>query len=99
MFHWIYAANAQHSEKICNFEGFCLGNVHILLYIFCHHLRIYVSWRVFVGPSGPGLGNVLGDEFVLKVACPQCRLSSTLSVLNVAVLNIVSSTSSVLNVP
>ena len=35
-------------------------------------------------PSGPGLGNVLGDEFVLKVACPQRRLSSTLSVLNIA---------------
>ena len=33
---------------------------------------------------GPGMGNVLGDEFVLKVACPQRRLSSTLSVLNVA---------------
>ena len=37
-----------------------------------------------MGPSGPGLGNVLGDEFVLKVACPQRRLYSTLSVLNVA---------------
>ena len=73
----------QHSEKICNFEGFCLGNEHILLDICCQHLRIYVSWRVSVGPSGPGLGNVLGDEFVLKVACPQRHLSSTLPVLNV----------------
>ena len=89
----------QHLEKICNFEGFCLGNEHILLDICCQHLRIYVSWRVSVGPSGPGLGNVLGNEFVLKVACPQRRLSSTSPVLNVAVLNIVSSTSSVLNVP
>ena len=73
----------QHLEKISNFEGFCLGNEHILLDICCQHLRIYVSWRVSVGPSGPGLGNVLGDEFVLKVACPQRRLSSTSPVLNV----------------
>ena len=36
-----------------------------------------------MGPSGPGLGNVLGDEFVLKVACPQRRLSSMSPVLNV----------------
>ena len=63
----------QHLEKICNFEGFCLGNEHILISICCQHLRIYASWRVSVGPSGPGLGNVLGDEFVLNVACPQCR--------------------------
>ena len=82
--YWIYDANTwgmnvlldiccQHLEKICNFEGFCLGNEHISLDICCQHLRIYVSWRVSVGPSGPGLGNVLGDEFVLKVACPKCR--------------------------
>ena len=83
MFHWIYAANAQHSEKICNFEGFCLGNEHILLDICCQHFRIYVSCRVSVGPPGPWLGNVLGDEFVLKVACPQRRLSSMSPVLNV----------------
>ena len=68
--YWIYDANTwgmnvlldiccQHLEKICNFEGFCLGNEHILLDICCQHLRIYVSWRVSVGPSGPGLGNVL----------------------------------------
>ena len=79
--------------------GFCLGNEHILLDICCQRLRIYVSWRVSVGPSGPGLGNVLGDEFVLNVACPQRCLSSTSPVLNVAVLNVVSSMSSVLNVP
>ena len=24
----------QHLEKICNFEGFCLGNVHLLLDIW-----------------------------------------------------------------
>ena len=66
--------------------------------------RKYVILRVSVGPSGRGLGNVLGDEFVLNVACPQRRLSSTspvlnVAVLNVAVLNVVSSTLSVLNVP
>ena len=66
----------QHLEKISNFEGFCLGNEHILLDICCQHLRIYVSWRVSVGPPDPGMGNVLRDEFVLNVACPQRRLSS-----------------------
>ena len=41
MFHWIYAANAQHSEKICNFEGFCL-------HIFCLNI---VSVNIFSCPE------------------------------------------------
>ena len=45
-------------EKVCNFEGFCLGNVHILLDICCQNLGIYVIWRVSGRPSGAGLGNV-----------------------------------------
>ena len=53
MFHWIYAANAQHSEKICNFEGFSLGNEKFLLDICCQYLRIcwiYAAniWRNYV---------------------------------------------------
>ena len=47
-----------HLENICNFEGFCLGNVHILLNICCQHLGIYVIWRVSGRPFGAGLGNV-----------------------------------------
>ena len=45
-------------EKVCNFEGFCLGNVHILLDICCQNLGIYVIWRVSGRPSGAGLRNV-----------------------------------------
>ena len=66
-------------EKICNFEDFCWGKVHILLDLCCQHLGLYVNWGVSVGPLGPGLGNVLGDEFVLN----QGRLSLTSPVLNV----------------
>ena len=54
----------QHMEKICNFEGFCLGNVHILLDIYCQHLGIYVSWRVSVRPSDASLRNV---HFVIYI--------------------------------
>ena len=54
-------------EKICNFEGFCLGNVHILLDICCQHLGIYVSWRVSVRPSGAGLGK---DKFQTRQVPP-----------------------------
>ena len=107
--------------EMCNFEGFCLGNVHILLDICCQNLGIYVIWRVSGRPSGAGLRNVhfftfkkkirkfltilpmfvlkvasgcdFEDKiyvlvmlnflryFVLKVACPQSRLSSKSSVL------------------
>ena len=55
---WMFLLDicCQHLEKICNFEGFCLGNEHILLDICCQHLRIYVSWRFFCGPFGPWVG-------------------------------------------
>ena len=85
-----------------HFEGFCLGNVHILLDIICQNLGISVIWRV------PEMMK-FQMYFVLKVACPQSRLSSKSSVLKVVcpqsrcpqsrVLNVVSSKLSVLIVP
>ena len=71
-------------EKICNFEGFCLGNVHILLDICCQHLGIYVSWRVSVPLTFFTNVEILSSKsHVLKVICPQSRLSSKSSVLKV----------------
>ena len=52
-------------EKVCNFEGFCLGNVHILLDICCQNLGIYVILRVSWRPSGAGLENVHFEGFCL----------------------------------
>ena len=86
-------------EKVCNFEGFCLGNVHILLDICCQNLGIYVIWRVSGRPSGAGLGNVhfwtfftnfwkISDNFAkvchVQNFCPQSRMSSKSPVLKVA---------------
>ena len=59
-----------------HFEGFCLGNVHILLDIICQNLGISVIWRVREMMK-------FQMYFVLKVACPQSRLSSKSSVLKV----------------
>ena len=43
-------------EKVCNFEGFCLGNLHILLDICCQHLGIYVILEGFWAPFGRRVG-------------------------------------------
>ena len=92
--YWIYDANTwgmnvlldiccQHLEKICNFEGFCLGNEHIL-YMLPTFENI-CKLEGFCGPFGPRVGKCIGGWI-----CPQRRLSSTSPVLNVAVLNVVS---------
>ena len=87
-------------EKVCNFEGFCLGNVHILLDICCQNLGIYVIWRVSGRPSGAGLGNVHFWTFFTNFNfCPQSRMSSKSHVLKVVSSTSLSSTSPVLNVP
>ena len=43
-------------EKICNFEDFCWGKVHILLDLCCQHLGLYVNLGGFCGPFGPRVG-------------------------------------------
>ena len=72
-------------KKVCNFEDFCLGNVHILLDICCQNLGIYVIWRVSGRPSGAGLGNGHFWTFFTNFNfCPQSRMSSKSHVLKVA---------------
>ena len=69
-FYWIYAANIWGKYVILRITVWGMNVFH---WIYAANILEYVSCRVSVGPPGPWLGNVLGDEFVLKVACPKCR--------------------------
>ena len=72
-------------EKIYNFEGFCLGNVHILLDICCQHLGIYVNW----GVSDNDDGNYKWTSAVRsndEIAPPEASSFNTEFYLNVLIL-------------
>ena len=55
-----------------------VGGMYIFYWICCQHLRIYISWRVWVGKC------TFFDILLLMLKfCPQSRLSSKSSVLKV----------------